>query len=310
VKTVVCRIDLGFTRVAGYVLYDSDTKEFQELTPKVVMNHVMAHRVNGLTFDKDGEMVPDREGWNLGNIKIRSGVGHYRDFNTKEPKGETVYSVVRAIQLHKDCVIFEVINNRGARVFYTAKQLASLAEFNWVGGVVIDQENNEIKTCKGVQIESIEDQQFIFEVGSQVYLKDNIMPMVDVDKFERDNPVTSESSAQEQAKYEFDQINEEFGTKPETMEDLFKDAPLGSYAPVEEITESAEDVAELVNESAEENAEHADTDESMTDTLKEMYGYEESSADASESTSAVTETPVGNSDEKPHNSHKSKKKHK
>ncbi len=101
-KTVVCRLDLGFTRIAGYILYDSDKMEFQEMTPKMAENLVRMNCVNGLVFDKDGELVPDREGWNLGNIKIKSGVGNFRDFNTVEPRGEKVYSVVRALRLNDD----------------------------------------------------------------------------------------------------------------------------------------------------------------------------------------------------------------
>ena len=35
-KTAVCRIDLGYTRIAGYVLYDSKSLEFEETTPREV----------------------------------------------------------------------------------------------------------------------------------------------------------------------------------------------------------------------------------------------------------------------------------
>lgn len=326
-RTVVARMDLGYTRIAGWVLYDSETKEFQEMTPKIVENNVKAHRVNGLVFDEAGELVPDREGWNLGNIKIRSGVGNYRDFNTTEPKGETVYSVVRVLKLNADTEIYEVVNNRCARVFYTAKQLAALAEFNWVGGVRVDHESGEITVCKGVIMESVEDQQFIFEVGSKVYPKDNISPSVDVDEFEKNNPINPASSAQEQADYEFDQITEAFKDKPKTMEELFSDSPVGSVseASMAEGANESEPVAEEATESKpDEVAESSsDADDSVTDTLKEMYGYKESSdetkgeAEASEVPAEVTETPVADSEvpadateAKPQNTHKSKKKHK
>lgn len=222
-KTVVCRLDLGFTRIAGYILYDSDKMEFQEMTPKMAENLVRMHCVNGLIFDKDGELVPDLEGWNLGNIKIKSGVGNYRDFNTVEPRGEKVYSVVRALRLNDDNVIFELINNKCARVFYTVKQVIALAQFHWVGGVTVDPENCEITTCKGVIFEDIADQQYVFEVNGKVYPKDSIVPPVDVDAYEAEHPLTEE----------------ELQKEPVTLEDLFANAPVGSVADVEAAEEPA-----------------------------------------------------------------------
>lgn len=306
-KTVVARIDLGYTRVAGFLIYDSETKEFQEITPRAVANLVMAHRVNGLVFDKDGELVPDREGWNLGNIKIRSGMGNYRDFNTNEPKGEVVYSVVRVICLKDDVPLFEVVNNKCARVFYTAKQLAALDEFNWVGGVRINHKDGEITTCKGVVIESIEDQQYIFEVGNSVYPKDNIAPAIDVNAYEQNNPISADASAQEQADFAFDEINDTFIDEPKTMEDIFKDAPVGSVSPVESKSETSEPARE-----SETKSEEAESDDFLTDTLKEMYGAEKSEDTVAEEveSSEVADETTSESEPKSQNNHKSKKKHK
>ena len=58
-KTVACRIDLGYTRIAGYTLFDLETLEFQETTPKEVVDLMKSGKVNGLTFDDKGEIVPD-----------------------------------------------------------------------------------------------------------------------------------------------------------------------------------------------------------------------------------------------------------
>lgn len=175
-KTVACRLDLGMTRIAGYTLYDPNSMEFHETTPREVENLVKKGLVNGLVFSKDGGLVPDMDGWSMGNLKIKSAVGRYRDMDTEKTKGDTIYSVVRAIQItgmggdssqdtdagnsqtsaaSEPVYIYEVINNRCARSFYTRKQLVGLANFAWVGGIRVNQETDTIELCPGVQVEQL-----------------------------------------------------------------------------------------------------------------------------------------------------------
>ncbi len=152
-KTIVCRLDLGVTRIAGYTLFDSETKEFQETTTRETEKLVKAGCVNGLVFDKNGLLVPDTEGWNLPNMKIKSGVGRYRDYDTEKSRGDTVYSVV-GVNSTPEGKTYEVVNNRCARVQYTEKQIRSLAEFAWVGGIRIG-DDGEIAICRGVVEENV-----------------------------------------------------------------------------------------------------------------------------------------------------------
>ncbi len=154
-KTIVCRLDLGVTRIAGYTLFDSETKEFQETTSRETEKLVRAGCVNGLVFDKNGLLVPDVEGWNLPNMKIKSGVGRYRDYDTEKSRGDTVYSVVE-VHTSPEGKVYDVINNRCARVQYNEKQIRSLAEFAWVGGIRIG-EDGEITVCRGVVEEKPEE---------------------------------------------------------------------------------------------------------------------------------------------------------
>ncbi len=143
-KTIVCRLDLGFTRIAGYTLFDSETKEFQETTPRETEKLVKAKCVNGLVFDKNGLLVPDAEGWNLPNMKIKSGVGNYRDYNPENARGDTIYNVVGLVETNEHGKVYEIINNRCARLMLTEDQLLHLADFAWVGGIYIANENVEI----------------------------------------------------------------------------------------------------------------------------------------------------------------------
>lgn len=116
-KTVACRCDLGMTRIAGYMLFDSKSLEFNETTPRDVERLVRQGQVNGLRFGPEGDLVPDLEGWNLGSLKVKTSMGNFRNLNTSDPRGDTIFSVVRAIDITDVGRIYEVINNRCARVF-------------------------------------------------------------------------------------------------------------------------------------------------------------------------------------------------
>lgn len=152
-KTVACRIDLGYTRIAGYTLFDSSSLEFQETTPREVMSLIKSRKLNGLTFNSCGEIVPDLKGWNLGNIKIKSGVGNYRDFNDETTMKGTVYSVTRAIDINDSTRVYEVISHKCARIIMSEKNLLALSKLAWIGGIFVDEDTNEIKLCSGVKVE-------------------------------------------------------------------------------------------------------------------------------------------------------------
>ncbi len=169
-KTIACRNDLGYTRIAGYTVYDTQTMEFEEITAGRAENMVRLGAINGLIMSNDGEVVPDGEGWNLGNFKIKSGMGNFRDFNSMNPKGDRVYSVVRAIRIDGEYRLYEVINNRCAHIVYTPEQIRALMEFAWVGGVRLD-EQGEIVLCRGVVTEDISDSG-IQEVGKFMFIMD------------------------------------------------------------------------------------------------------------------------------------------
>lgn len=171
-KTVAARMDLGMTRIAGYILFDPKSLEFHETTPREVERLVRQGQINGLKFNPEGELIPDLEGWNLGNVKIKSAVGNYRNWNTSDPRGDTCYSVVRAIDIQDVGRIYETINNRCGRVFYTGKQLAALSSMFWVGGITVD-DNDNINLCQGVQVEDWSGRE-VYELGDKVLSKEQL----------------------------------------------------------------------------------------------------------------------------------------
>lgn len=176
-KTICCRRDLGYTRVAGFTLFDSASLEFQETTPREVEKLVHQGQINGLRFSENGELIPDLEGWNLGNYKICSGIGKFRDWNTQDPRGATCYSVVRAININNVGCIYETINNRCGRVFYTGKQLAALSSIFWVGGIKVNEDDDTIELCPGVELVDLSDGD-VYELGNQVLNKEQLQKQI------------------------------------------------------------------------------------------------------------------------------------
>ena len=229
-KTVACRIDLGYTRIAGYTLYDTESLEFQETTPKDVEKLIHGGKVNGLAFDGEGKVIPDMYGWNLGNIKIKSGVSNYRNFNTDDPRGDTVYNVVRAFDVEGIGRIYEVINNRCARKFYTGKQLVVLSQMAWVGGIMVDDDDN-IVLLDGVKVEDKSNMP-VFELGNDVLTKEQLGEVLGQD---------GTGEAQEDMKNQGDEVAT--GFQFDSLDDVLKDLETGEQAeeaPAEEVYEGQE----------------------------------------------------------------------
>ena len=174
-KTVACRLDLGLTRIAGFTLFDQDTLEFQETTPREVENLIRQGKVNGLKLDNMGVIDLDSDGWGLGNLKIKSAVGKFRDMFPEKARGDKVYSVVRVIKIDDLEPVYETINNKCARVFYSEKQIISLAQFAWVGGVKIT-EDDKIELCPGVKFVDWSDHN-LFEINGNLVNKQTMQEL-------------------------------------------------------------------------------------------------------------------------------------
>lgn len=148
-KTVICRIDLGMTRIAGYTLYDEKSREFQETTPKEVKNLIISEGVNGLRLI-DEKIELDKDGFNMYNLMIKSAVGKFRTLYPNNSMISSTYAVVRLIQINNGN-LYEIISNKCARFKVTAERLKILMEVGCVAGV--KKVNNKIEICNGVTIE-------------------------------------------------------------------------------------------------------------------------------------------------------------
>lgn len=148
-KTVVCRIDLGVTRTAGYTLYDEMSHEFLEMTPREIKDLVVSGDVNGLKLIK-GRIELDREGFNMCNLMVKNGIGKYRTLFPNNTMANCMYSVVKVIN-RNTCNLYEIISNKCARVTVTFEQLKMLMDIGCVAGVkMVD---GKLKIYSGVTFE-------------------------------------------------------------------------------------------------------------------------------------------------------------
>ncbi len=150
-RYIACRLDLGITRIAGFLLFNaaSEHYEFEEVTPKETLRLVKAGMVNGLKI-VDGELVPDSEGFGQHNFKIKSGVGNYRNAVETGKQGDKTYSIIRKVS-HDDEDEYTVITSKCGRFSIDTEGLIALMRFYDVAGVRLD-ESGEIVTYPGVTI--------------------------------------------------------------------------------------------------------------------------------------------------------------
>lgn len=155
-KYAVSVIMLGYTRLAGLVVYDSETKGFEELTPAVAKKLLSEKQIKGVRWEDDsdgGRFIPDEEEFNQKNILVRTAVGKFRPL-LNDYVGVPIYSmytVVRKLLTDYRGTLYEVVSNKAVRVKVTEEQLRELNKITGVAGVWIN--DNEIKLCDGIPVE-------------------------------------------------------------------------------------------------------------------------------------------------------------
>ena len=137
-KTVICRLDLGYTRVAGYTLYDDVTEEFHETTPREVKELIRKNQVNGLKL-VDGGIVLDEEGFNQRNLMIKSAVGKYRPLYDTDSLVTRMYAVLDVVDNGGE-LMYEVITNYCGRKLMTEEFVRTLSSIGYVAGIKITDE--------------------------------------------------------------------------------------------------------------------------------------------------------------------------
>lgn len=149
-KFVTGRLDLGKTRIAGYTAYDSKSKNILELVPTEAKSLVERGELYGLVLNEQGELLPDKTGFTMNNLFIKSGVGNWRTLYDNDSIVGEMFILVRVITSGEN-VYYELISNRGGRELHSAKphiqglhalwqdnrQGAGKAEAHQAGGMVV-----------------------------------------------------------------------------------------------------------------------------------------------------------------------------
>lgn len=148
---------LGYTRLSGVVAYNSESREFEEITPAVARNMIEHKQIKGVKWKNNndgGEFVVDTEGFNQQDIPIKTAVGKFRSMVNDNGSGLTavsMYSVVRVLETDYRGRLYEVVSNKCARVKIAEENLIELAKITNVAGVII--EDNHVEVCDGVEFE-------------------------------------------------------------------------------------------------------------------------------------------------------------
>ncbi|MGH4117947.1 hypothetical protein [Clostridium sp.] len=222
-KTVACMLKLGQTRTAGYTLYDENTHEFEETTPKVVKDLIIRGQVNGLKLN-DGEIQLDEEGFNICNLMVKSSVGRYRPLNPTTSMISRTYAVTRVIKTDKE-KLYILISNKCARFKFKTQQLKGLIDIGgYVAGVRLVE--GKIEVCKGVSIldqrtkKDIEVKELLYAESTVI---DSVSPKVDEVNLQKEQFLTdlgNESEKVDSIETTFDtlettKVTAEIVTKPD-----------------------------------------------------------------------------------------------
>ena len=178
-KTIICILRLGQTRICGYVLYEEANHEFQETTPMVTKELIIKGQVNGLKI-VNGNIELDEEGFNIRNLMIKSAVGKYRSlYPTAGMMMSSMYAVVRVIEMNNE-KLYELISNKCAKFKFNYEQLKGLIE---IGGYVagVRMINEEIVVCKGVTF--IDNRSEVEHLDNRCSTEDSVVKScIDIDK--------------------------------------------------------------------------------------------------------------------------------
>lgn len=156
-KYAVSVLMLGYTRIQGVVCFDSDTKEFLEITPAIAKRMIDNGQIKGLKWkntDDGVEFVCDTENWNQQDIPVKTACGKFRPLLSDYPGVQinSMYAVVRILDTDYRGRLYEVVSNKCCRVKITEENLIKLASITNVAGCWIM--DNEVKVADGVIYEN------------------------------------------------------------------------------------------------------------------------------------------------------------
>lgn len=154
-KYLVTREDLG-SRVIGYTLYDSHTKEFVGMTEKAIIVALKnKEAIYGFVVEQD-KLVLDTKHFYQNNLLAHSGMATYKPI-MGDCLVNNFYTVVKTMKKNQD-TLYEVVTSRHGRFELTEEQLILHLKMGLVQGGAWLDEKGAVQIAEGVCVETISNQ--------------------------------------------------------------------------------------------------------------------------------------------------------
>lgn len=153
-KFLIGREDLG-SRVIGYSIYESNSKEFIGMTEKAVITVLKNNEIiNGFKLVEDS-LVLDDDGFFQSNYLIKTGINNYTALKENDCAVNNMYSVVKVIKDSGKCS-YELVSSRHGRSTVNEEKLKVYLEMGVIqGGAVLVK--GKLNIAKNVEIETIQE---------------------------------------------------------------------------------------------------------------------------------------------------------
>lgn len=154
-KYVVSILMLGYTRISGAVVYDTSTREFDEITPNKLCKMIDNNEVVGIKYSRvAGELkFQNDETW-CDDIPIKTAVGKFRWLNNENTELEnSSATLVKVINTDYRGTCYEIITNKCSRIKLDKDGLIELNSIQKIAGLRFN-ESNEIVIDSRVIVEN------------------------------------------------------------------------------------------------------------------------------------------------------------
>ena len=200
IKVAVAELMLGYTRVQGLVVYNSASKEFNEISPAQARRLIDSGELFGVKYEKteDGYEFHCDESFSQEDLMIKTACGKYRSMNNEIIGSSilnSIYTVVKKIE-YTDQNFYEIVGTKCSRMVITEDNLRELNNISHVAGCWIDSEitlHEAIPVIeKGIPYNMNE-----IEVNSDIPVNKVIEKPVDKDSEVKEEPIDTDSEVKE-----------------------------------------------------------------------------------------------------------------
>lgn len=146
---VTSALMLGYTRLQGFVVYNSETKSFEEITPAEVRRMIRSGaNLHGVVLDEQdkNKFTVDKDFYQE-ELPVKTACGKFRLLINEDGTSsfhDICYSVVKKIISRNGATSYEVVTNHCARLVFSEEELCQRICIAYVAGVHLDESGNLI----------------------------------------------------------------------------------------------------------------------------------------------------------------------